>query len=108
MEINGKLIQVTTPETKTGKNNKEYISCLAIIETSGDYPKQVAISLGKAELIDKLSTFKIGYEVTFSINLESREYNGKWYNDIKAWSVKWKIANVRFAAELNTQTKENG
>ena len=88
MEINGKLIQVTTPETKTGKNNKEYISCLAIIETSGDYPKKVAISLGKAELIDKVTKISSGSEVTFSINLESREYNGKWYNDIKAWSVK--------------------
>ena len=88
MEINGKLIQVTTPETKTGKNNKEYISCLAIIETGETYPKKVAISLGKAELIDKVTKFRIGSEVTFSINLESREYNGKWYNDIKGWSVK--------------------
>jgi hypothetical protein len=88
MEINGKLIQVTTPETKTGKNNKEYISCLAIIETSGDYPKKVAISLGKAELIDKVKKFSIGSEVTFSINLESREYNGKYFHNINAWSVK--------------------
>ena len=88
MEINGKLIQVTTPETKTGKNNKEYISCLVIIETSGDYPKKVAISLGKAELIDKVTKISSGSEVTFSINLESREYNGKYFHNINAWSVK--------------------
>lgn len=88
MEINGKLIQVTTPESKTAKNGKDYITCLAIIETSGDYPKKVAISLGKAELIDKVTKFNIGSEVTFSINLESREYNGKYFHNINAWSVK--------------------
>jgi hypothetical protein len=88
MEINGKIIQVTTPESKTAKNGNNYITCQAIIETSGEYPKKVAISLGKSELIDKVNKFSIGSDVTFSINLESREYNGKWYNDIKAWSVK--------------------
>lgn len=87
MELKGKLIQVTTPESKTAKNGKDYITCQAIIETEGTYPKKVAISLGKSELIDQVSKISIGSEVTFSINVESREYNGKWYSDIKAWKI---------------------
>lgn len=88
MELNGKLIQVTIPESKTTASGKDFITCLAIIETDGQYPKKVAIELNKAELIESVTKFSLGSNITFSVNLESREFNGKWYNSIRAWSFK--------------------
>jgi len=37
----------------------------------------------------KLTSFpmKTGDEVTVSFDLESRDFNGKWYTDVKAWKV---------------------
>ena len=38
---------------------------------------------------EKISDFAIkeGEDLVVSINLESREYNGRWYTDVKAWKI---------------------
>jgi hypothetical protein len=38
---------------------------------------------------DKIDEFAIkeGESLTVSIDLESREYNGRWYTDVEAWKV---------------------
>jgi hypothetical protein len=38
------------------------------------------------ESIDQFA-LKVGDDVTASVDLESREYNGRWYTDVKAWKV---------------------
>lgn len=39
------------------------------------------------EEVNALKYAKVGDKLTVSFNLESREYNGKWYTDIKAWKI---------------------
>ncbi len=55
------------------------------METPGQYPKKVCMNLWG----DKVDEVKIavGDKITASINLESREYNGRWYTDVRAWKV---------------------
>ena len=38
---------------------------------------------------DKIGEFNLqqGKNVEVSVDLESREYNGRWYTDVKAWKV---------------------
>ena len=38
---------------------------------------------------DKIGEFNLqqGENVEVSVDLESREYNGRWYTDVKAWKV---------------------
>ena len=84
MELTGKIIQIL-PE-QSGKSargpwrKQEYI-----LETDGQYPKKVCFMAWG----DKIDEFKIkeGEEVIVSINIESREYNGRWYTDVKAWKI---------------------
>jgi hypothetical protein len=58
-----------------------------VIETTGEqYPKKVCISVW-GDKVDTLSRFQINDEVKIGINLESREYNERWYTDIKAWKI---------------------
>jgi hypothetical protein len=86
MEIKGTLKDITLPVEKEVKG-KTYISCNAIITQEGQYPKDVAIELNKTELIEKFANRKLNTEVTVQVNIESREYNGKWYTNIKAWRL---------------------
>ena len=53
-----------------------------LLETDGQYPKKIF-------LLDKIDEFSIRETetITAAINLESREYNGRWYTDVKAWKV---------------------
>jgi hypothetical protein len=87
MQIQGKLIQVTTPENGTSKAGKDWVKCQAIIETDGQYPKKIAITLMKEALIIEIASKRLGEVVSLECNAESRESNGKWYTDIQAWRV---------------------
>ena len=84
MELSGKIIQLL-PE-KSGESargpwrKQEYI-----LETDGQYPKQVCF-MAWSDKIDEFA-IKEGENLVVSINLESREYNGRWYTDVKAWKV---------------------
>ena len=84
MELKGKLVQLLPMQSGEGKNGtwkKQEI----IIETQGQYPKKVCISIWG----DKISADQlvIGNELNVSFDVESREYNGRWYTDVKAWKV---------------------
>jgi len=57
-----------------------------IIETQQQYPKKVCISCW-GDKIDELEQIQEGESIKVSINIESREYNGRWYTDIKAWRI---------------------
>lgn len=84
MDLTGKIIKILPVQTGTGKNGiwkkQEYI-----IETTGQISRKVCFNIWG----DKIDQFKLieGNEVKVSFDLESREYNGKWYTDVKAWKV---------------------
>ncbi|MEQ8323303.1 MAG: DUF3127 domain-containing protein [Vicingaceae bacterium] len=84
MEINGKVLQILPLATGTGKNG-EWRKQEFILETPGQYPKKVCITLW-GDRIDE-SNLQEGEEVKAMIDVESREYNGRWYTDVKAWKV---------------------
>lgn len=85
MEITGKIIQVLSPQSGVGKNGP-WKKCDFIIETGDKFSKKVCITAWN-DLADQVQRESIGNEMKVSIDLSSREYNGKWYNDIKAWKL---------------------
>lgn len=82
MEIQGKVIQVLPVETGAGKNG-EWKKQNFILETEGQYPKKVSIGLWG----DKVDTVQNNSVVNASIDIESREYNGRWYTEVRAWKI---------------------
>lgn len=84
MELSAKLIELLPLQTGNGKNGtwkKQDI----IVETDGQYPKKVCISIW-GDKADE-SVLQIGTQLKISFDVESREYNGKWYTDVKAWKI---------------------
>lgn len=86
LEITGKLIKVLNPQTGTGAKGN-WIKQEFVIETSADqYPKKVCMSLW-GDKVENLKRFTLNDEIKVSFNVESREYNEKWYTDIRAWKI---------------------
>ena len=85
MEITGRLLQLLPVQTGQGKNGtwkkQEFI-----IETGDTYPKKVCLAIW-GDKID-IGKVAIGTSVTISFDAESREFNGKWYTDLKAYGLK--------------------
>lgn len=84
MEITGNIIQILQQETGEGRNGT-WKKQSFILETQDQYPKKVCITVW-GDKID-LNSFGENTEVTASINIESREYNSRWYTDVKAWKI---------------------
>lgn len=85
MEISGKVVQLLPLQSGQGKTGTPWKKQEFILETEGQYPKKVCL----AAWGDKVDQFAIqaGEQITASIEVESREYNGKWYTDVKIWKV---------------------
>ncbi|MCF8367471.1 MAG: DUF3127 domain-containing protein [Bacteroidales bacterium] len=84
MEITGKLVQVLPEEKGEGKNGP-WKKQSFILETQDQFPKKVCITVW-GDKVD-LGSFTENELITASINIESREYNNRWYTDVKAWRI---------------------
>jgi len=84
MEISGKIVEILPEETGEGRNGP-WKKQNFILETQDQFPKKVCITVW-GDKVD-LKSFGPNEEVTASINIESREYNSRWYTDVKAWRI---------------------
>ncbi len=85
MELTGNILQLMPEVNGQGRNGNTWRKREFILEIPGQYPKKVCISVW-GEKIDQFP-LQAGAQVTASIDVESREYNGRWYTEVKAWKV---------------------
>ena len=86
MEITGKLIQKLPVQSGVSSTGNNWSKAEFVIETIEQYPRKVCANLW-GERAKALDQFQLGSLITVSFDLESREYNGRWYTDVKAWKV---------------------
>ena len=57
-----------------------------VIEIPGQYPRKMVFNIFGE---DKIKQFNIqpGEEITVQFDIDAREYNGRWFNDIRAWNI---------------------
>ncbi len=84
MELTAKLVQVLPLQTGQGKNG-QWKKQDIIVETDGQFPKKVCVAIW-GDKID-ISRIEMGTQLNISFDVESREFNGRWYTDVKAWKI---------------------
>jgi hypothetical protein len=92
LEISGKIISILPEQTGAGKNGN-WVKQDFVIETTDQYPKKVCFSAwgDKAAQVKGLLP---GLSVKVSFNAESREFNGKWYTDLRIWKLETNSGNT--------------
>ena len=97
MEITGKIIAVLPERGGVSKTGNEWKMQEYVLETHEQYPRKMCFNVFGA---DKIAQFNIqaGDELTVSFDINAREYNGRWYNDIRAWKVDRNVAPAAPAA----------
>lgn len=85
MQIVGTIVHVLPLESGVSKTNgNPWSKATIVVETDGEYPKKVAMSnMKNAEEFAKLP---IGARGTFKIEVESKEYKGRWYSEVRCWA----------------------
>lgn len=87
MEITGKIIVACEPRggvsQRTGNNWKmqEFV-----LETMEQYPRKCMFNVFGEDKLREMN-IQVGEVLTVSFDIDAREYNGRWYNDIRAWRV---------------------
>lgn len=100
MEIKGKVVSKLDVQRGVSKAGKEWSKASIVIETEGQYPKKVIMdNLKKA---DEFNSIPIGAVGVFQIEVESREYQGKWYSSVSCWN--WKLEDAQ--AQVQPQARQ--
>ncbi len=84
MDFEGKVLQILQP-TKGTSSRGEWQRQEVIFEMTQEFSRKVAVTFfNKPADVEKL---RVGESYIVSVNIESREYNGRWYTDIRAWRL---------------------
>ncbi len=87
MELTGKIISVLPAKSGVSqRTGNQWMVQEYVIETGGTYPKKCIFSVFGEDKI-KVFDIKVGDTLTISIDIDAREYNGKYYNSIQAYKV---------------------
>jgi len=104
MNVIGEIVDVLPVQSGEGKNGA-WSKSTYIVETGGQYPKKIAVCIWG----DKLGILSKGNKVDFSIDIESREFNGKWFTEVKAFKyelISAKGSTEKQATKTDGKTKE--
>lgn len=85
LEITGRLIQKLPMQSGTsarGNWQKQEF----VIETEDQYPRKICANLW-GDKIDMLNQFNEGDRIRMLFEIESREFNGRWYTDVRPWKL---------------------
>ena len=85
MEFEGSVVQLL-PQVKGVSTRGEWVKQEVIFEQAGEFGRKVCVSFWGDKAQD-VAALKPGDKVKVSANVESREYNGRWYTEVRAWKI---------------------
>lgn len=94
MELIGKIIQVLPERSGTSaRTGSEWRMGSYVLETTTDrFPRKMMFEVFGSDKIQQFN-IQVGEIVRVSFDIDAREYQGRWYNSIRAWNVDRNIAD---------------
>ncbi len=86
MEVSGKVIQKLPLQEGTGRNGNPWKSQSAILETQDQYPRKICFEVFGEDRINN-NPFEVDEIITISFDIDSHEFNGRWYTSIRAYRI---------------------
>ena len=86
LEIIGKVVKILPKQSGVSRNGA-WSKGEFVVETMEQYPKKICIGAwgDKSDLLEQQCP--VGKIVKVGIQIESREFNEKWYTDVRAWRI---------------------
>ena len=87
MELEGRIARKLNVQTGTSARGNWAKQEFIFEYQEGNFPSQVCMNVWGEDKVKELDRFQVGDKVKVSFNLSSREYNGRWYTDVRAWKI---------------------
>ena len=86
MDLQGRVIAETAERSGTSARG-EWKAKDSVIETHENYPKKMVFSVFGEDRLKRFN-IQVGQEVMVSFDIDAHEYNGRWFNSIRAYDVR--------------------
>lgn len=87
MDLTGKIIAVLPPSSGVSqRTGNSWMSQDYVIEVPGQYPKKCVFRVFGEDRIKQFN-IQMGEDVTVSFDIDAHEFNGRWFNDVRAFNV---------------------
>ena len=86
MELSGKVIAVLEPRGGVSKTGNAWKVQEYVIETHDQYPRKMCFDVFGEDKINQFN-IQVGEELTVHFDVDAREWQGRWFNSIRAWKV---------------------
>lgn len=87
MELTGKIIAVMPAKSGTSaKTGNAWMTQEYVIEVPGQFPRRCAFSVFGEDRIKQFN-IQTGDDITIQFDIDAREFNGRWYNDVRAYNI---------------------
>ena len=87
MEFTGKIIAILQPKGGVSKaTGNEWKAQEFVIESHDQYPRKMCFEVFGADKIDQFN-IQMGEELTVSFDIDSNQWQDRWFNRIRAWKV---------------------
>ena len=87
LELEGRIVRKLNVQTGTSARGAWSKQEFILEYQEGNFPSQVCLNVWGEDKVRELDKYQIGDKVKVSFNLSAREYNGRWYNDVRAWRI---------------------
>ena len=87
MELEGRIVRKLNVQSGTSARGAWAKQEFIFEYQEGNYPSQVCMNVWGEDKVRDLDKYQVGDKVKISFNLSSREYNGRWYTDVRAWRI---------------------
>lgn len=84
-DIEGKLRQKLGVQSGVSKNGDWSKQDFIIEFQDGNYPSELCVTAWGQDKVADLGNYQVGDTVKVSFSIRSREYNGRWYTEVRLW-----------------------
>ncbi len=86
LSVKGKLVKILPAETGISRSGNSWKKQGFVVETQEQFQRKICFSLFN-DKVSMLNGVSEGEKVEVSFDIESREFNGKWFHNINAWKI---------------------
>lgn len=87
LEIEGRIAQKLAKQSGQGAKGAWSKQDFILEYQDGNFPSQICFTAFGNDKVADLDKYQVGDKIKVSFNLRAREYNGRWYNDVRTWRI---------------------
>ena len=87
LELEGRIVQKMAVQSGQSARGAWARQDFVVEYQDGSFPTSVCFSAWGQDKVQELDKYQVGDSVKVSFNVKGREYNGRWYNDLRVWRI---------------------